>query len=109
VIFDLCSPCWGEGVIAGTIVENGSSPARSAGNTTWSQDLALGVNGPIPVIVVDQFGYPTKASKIAVMRDPNVGYDNAGHFTPGTKGQRRHAGSTARISCRGAQSTLFSG
>jgi hypothetical protein len=46
--------------------------------------LALGVNGPIPVIVVDQFGYPTKASKIAVIRDPKVGYDNAAHFTPGT-------------------------
>jgi len=83
LIFDLCSPCWGEGVVAGTIVENRSSPARSAGNTTWSKGLALGVNGPIPVI--DQFGYPTKASKIAAIRDPKVGYDNAAHFTPGTK------------------------
>jgi hypothetical protein len=36
------------------------------------------------VIVVDQFGYPTKASKIAVARDPQTGYDNAVHFTPGT-------------------------
>ena len=44
----------------------------------------MGVNGPIPVIVVDQFGYPTKASKIAVIRDPKVGYDNAAHFTPGS-------------------------
>jgi hypothetical protein len=35
------------------------------------------------VIVVDQFGYPTKAAKIAVIRNPQVGYDNMVHFTPG--------------------------
>ena len=45
--------------------------------------MAVGVNGPIPKIVVDQFGYPTKASKVAVIRDPKVGYDAAAHFTPG--------------------------
>jgi hypothetical protein len=43
----------------------------------------LGVNGPIPVIVVDQFGYPAKAAKIAVIRNPQVGYDSMVHFTPG--------------------------
>ncbi len=107
LFFEVGSSCWADGVIAGTIVENHSSPSRSAdagGNsagrsgiveklgsggdkssadTTWSQGLASGVNGPIPVIVVDQFGYPTKASKIAVIRDPKVGFDNAAHFTPG--------------------------
>ena len=35
------------------------------------------------MIVVDQFGDSTKASKIAVIRDPKVGYDDAAHFTPG--------------------------
>jgi hypothetical protein len=60
-----------------------SGADKSSANTTWNQALALGVNGPIPAIVVDQFGYPTKASKIAVIRDPKVGYDNAAHFTPG--------------------------
>jgi hypothetical protein len=35
------------------------------------------------VIVVDQFGYPTRASKFAVIRDPQIGYDSAAHFTPG--------------------------
>jgi Cellulase N-terminal ig-like domain/Glycosyl hydrolase family 9 len=40
----------------------------------------LGVNGPIPVIVVDQFGYPTKATKIAVIQNPQVGY---GGMAPG--------------------------
>ncbi len=57
--------------------------ARGVTDTAWSQGLALGVNGPIPVIVVDQFGYPRKAAKIAVIRDPKAGYDNAAHFTPG--------------------------
>jgi hypothetical protein len=42
------------------------------------------VNGPIPAIVVDQFGYPTQAFKIAVIRDPQLGYDNTARFTPGT-------------------------
>ena len=101
-------PCWAGGAIAGSLVENGSrSPSipnirgnsggqsgiigklapgdsKSSTDTTWSQGLTLDVNGPIPVIVVDQFGYPTKASKIAVIRDPQTGYDNVAHFTPGT-------------------------
>jgi endoglucanase len=101
-------PCWAGGDIAGTRVENGfRSPSipnvggnsggqsdiigklargngKSSTDTTWSQGLTLDVNGPIPVIVVDQFGYPTKASKIAVARDPQTGYDSAVHFTPGT-------------------------
>jgi hypothetical protein len=70
----------------------GSSIARKLGTSndkpkadgTWSKGLTLGVNGPIPFIVVDQFGYPTKADKIAVIRDPQVGYDATAHFTPGT-------------------------
>ena len=100
-------PCWVDRVLAGAIVETQSSPARSAGvggnsagrsslverlgpgddkssaETTRSQGLASGINGPIPAIVVDQFGYPTKASKVAVIRDPKAGYDNSAHFTPG--------------------------
>jgi endoglucanase len=107
LFLEVGSLCWADGVIAATIGENHSSPSRSAdagGNSasrsgiveklgsggdnssakaTWSQGLASGVNGPIPAIVVDQFGYQTKASKIAVIRDPKVGYDNAAHFTPG--------------------------
>jgi hypothetical protein len=37
----------------------------------------------IPVVVVDQFGYSTKAAKIAVIRNPQAGYDSMVHFTPG--------------------------
>jgi endoglucanase len=107
LFFEAGSPCWADPVIAETVLNNQSSSSRSAdvgGNsagrsciaeksglgddkssadTAWSHGLALGINGPIPVIVVDQFGYPTKASKIAVIRDPKLGYDNAAHFTPG--------------------------
>src|SRR5215470_12351000 len=56
---------------------------EGSSDSTWSQGLTLGVNGPIPVIVVDQFGYPTKATKVAVIRNPQVGYDSTFHFTPG--------------------------
>ena len=103
------SACWARQDIAGTSVENDSSTPLSSGDarahsvgqsgivrklrsgddkstidTTWSQGLTLGPNGPIPVIVVDQFGYPTKATKIAVIRDPQMGYDNIVSFAPGT-------------------------
>src|SRR5215467_15804886 len=105
------SAYWARGDIVGTPVDNGSptpSPStsgdarghprdqsdivgklrsggdKSSTDTTWSQGLTLGANGPIPVIVVDQFGYPTKASKIAVIRAPQMGYDNVISFTPGT-------------------------
>src|SRR5215472_7493196 len=90
------SPCWAGGDIAGTNARGNSGSesgiveklapgdGKSSTDTTWSQGLTLDVNGPIPVIVVDQFGYPTKASKIAVIRDPQTGYDNVAHFTPGT-------------------------
>lgn len=35
-------------------------------------------------IVVDQFGYLPDAKKVAVIRDPQVGYDAAQSFTPGS-------------------------
>lgn len=54
-------------------------------DTTWSQGLKSGPNGPIPWIVVDQFGYRTQAPKIAVIRSPQTGYDATATFTPGTK------------------------
>jgi hypothetical protein len=38
---------------------------------------------PTPFIVVDQFGYLPDQSKIAVLRDPEVGFDNGWDFTPG--------------------------
>ncbi len=73
-------------LLGAAILLQAASPCRAAeGSTdsTWSQGLTLGVNGPIPVIVVDQFGYLTKAAKIAVIGNPQVGYDSVVHFQPG--------------------------
>jgi endoglucanase len=71
----------------GTARTPGETAARAAPggstDTSWSEGLKVGVNGPIPVIVVDQFGYPTVATKVAVIRDPQAGYDGTAHFTPG--------------------------
>lgn len=36
-----------------------------------------------PFIVVDQFGYLPNARKVAVIRDPAVGFDSRSHFAPG--------------------------
>jgi len=49
----------------------------------WKENLTIGPNGPIPAIVVDQFGYLTKSKKVAVIRSPQIGYDSAARFTPG--------------------------
>jgi endoglucanase len=48
----------------------------------WKEALQIGPNGPIPLIVVDQFGYPVKSKKIAVIRDPQVGFDSSAAFVP---------------------------
>lgn len=50
---------------------------------TWDQGLTVGPNGPIPVIVVDQFGYRAADPKVAVLRNPQQGYDAAVEYTPG--------------------------
>jgi hypothetical protein len=57
---------------------------RSGRYASLSQGPRLGANGPIPAIVVDQFGYPPGASKVAVIRDPKVGYDSSVYFAPGS-------------------------
>jgi endoglucanase len=49
----------------------------------WKKNLTIGPNGPIPVIIVDQFGYLTKSKKVAVIRAPQVGYDSSARFNPG--------------------------
>jgi endoglucanase len=49
----------------------------------WKKNLTIGPNGPIPAIVVDQFGYLPKSKKVAVIRAPQVGYDSSASFAPG--------------------------
>jgi hypothetical protein len=51
--------------------------------TSWTDGLQQGVNGSIPAIVVDQFGYPTKSAKVAIIRNPKSGYDKDSSYRPG--------------------------
>ncbi len=56
------------------------SASLSAGTLGSSKASA----SPTPFIVVDQFGYLPDAKKVAVIRDPAVGFDSRWHFAPGT-------------------------
>jgi endoglucanase len=59
-------------------------PARpDLAGANWKKNLTIGPNGPIPAIVLDQFGYLTKSKKVAVIRAPQVGYDSFARFAPG--------------------------
>lgn len=60
------------------------SPDMPSTDTEWAEGLTMGPNGPIPVIVVDQFGYRPDARKIAIVRDPRTGYDAQVDYEPGT-------------------------
>lgn len=78
----------GTSAFGGTQSASGSStlaPTTDHGSTdsSWHEGLAIGANGPIPLIVVDQFGYRTGAAKIAIIRDPQSGYDGTVDFAPG--------------------------
>jgi hypothetical protein len=75
---------------AGSGGSGGSTAAKpttdkASSDTTWSQGLQTSANGPIPWIVVDQFGYRTGSPKVAVIRSPQTGYDSVASFTPGSK------------------------
>lgn len=50
-------------------------------------DPAAAIPPATPPIVVDQFGYLPDQPKVAVLRDPVVGYDAAQAFTPGAMEQ----------------------
>jgi endoglucanase len=64
----------------------GGGPGGSSGGSGASG--RGGVGGPAPAvspnIVVDQFGYLPDGEKIAVIRNPQVGFDAGAKFTPGT-------------------------
>ncbi len=48
-------------------------------------------------ILVDQFGYLPGEAKVAVIRDPQAGYDKNDHFSPGTRYQLRRADDSAAV------------
>jgi endoglucanase len=81
LLYLLAQLCLG-GTLTGAVAQDAAKLSPPPRNN-WSAGLQQGPNGPIPIIVIDQFGYPAKASKVAVIRDPKAGYDSAAHFTPG--------------------------
>jgi hypothetical protein len=48
-------------------------------------------------ILVDQFGYLPDETKVAVIRDPKVGFDAADHFAPGQRYEVRRADTAAPV------------
>ena len=73
---------------SGASVGTGGSPGTGGANPTQ----ALSAN-----IVVDQFGYRTADEKIAVIRNPQTGFDASMKFTPGSKYALVDAGSGAKL------------
>lgn len=68
-------------------------PATAAAQTPVAPAPAGTAGIPFnPHILVDQFGYRPADRKVAVIRDPRVGYDSADRFTPGANYQVRRAG-----------------
>ena len=70
-----------------------------------SSSLAATAPAPAPTvanshILVDQFGYLPADAKVAVIRNPRVGYDRTDNFTPGT---------TYEVRRRSDDSVVFSG
>jgi endoglucanase len=70
----------------------GRSVASSDGSNKGP--VAPGMSGQVrfdPHVLVDQFGYRPGDPKVAVIRDPQTGYDSADRFTPGATYQVRSA------------------
>ncbi|WP_331345111.1 glycoside hydrolase family 9 protein [Cellvibrio sp. UBA7661] len=66
-------------VAPSSVAASSLAPSSLAASSTASQGAATISS----FIVVDQFGYLPDAKKVAVIRDPQTGYDAALSFTPG--------------------------
>lgn len=64
---------------ASSLMASSAAPASSAAVSS----VVSGAPGISSFIVVDQFGYLPNSKKVAVIRDPQTGYDAALSFTPG--------------------------
>jgi endoglucanase len=73
--------CQGE-TASTSVHRNDSSVSGGAASKAVTVDLHL---------LVDQFGYRPQDSKVAVIRDPKVGFDAAETFLPGSSYQLRRA------------------
>jgi endoglucanase len=78
----------------------GSGPGGGGGGNGGGGGIPPPVgNGPF--IVVDQFGYPSDRRKIAVIRNPQSGFDAADSYTPGATFELVFA-STGAVAMRAA-------
>jgi hypothetical protein len=50
-----------------------------------------------PRIIVDQFGYPPEMVKIAILSDPQAGFNAAESYSPGSTIEVRAVGSNAVV------------
>ena len=69
--------------VAASSLSVSSTPIASSVASSAASSVASGAPAISAFIVVDQFGYLPDAKKIAVIRDPQTGYDAALSFTPG--------------------------
>jgi endoglucanase len=77
----------------------GTGGASTGGATGTGGSSGLGGAAPpvTPYIVVDQFGYLPDGEKVAVIRDPQTGFDAAASFTPGSSYALVNAASGSRV------------
>lgn len=74
-------------VAASSLAASSIPVSSSVASVVASSAASVGDPTVSAFIVVDQFGYLPDAKKIAVVRDPQTGYDAALSFTPGTNYQ----------------------
>lgn len=77
-----------------TLVSLEACGTDDAPRSASSPTVPAGAAAHIPLdhhILVDQFGYLPDEIKVAVIRDPQIGYDKTDRFTPGERYQLRSA------------------
>jgi endoglucanase len=89
--------------IGGSAPSAGFAGSGGAGGSGGNSSVPMEADVPQPTepvspfIVVDQFGYLPDSEKIAVLRDPETGFDAAASYTPGSKYQLIDAVSKAVV------------
>ena len=78
------------GVIAATLLIFGPIASAAEAERSPSPSAAGAVRFD-PHILVDQFGYRPADPKVAVIRNPQVGYDHADQIAPGPRYEVRRA------------------
>jgi endoglucanase len=88
-------------VLLASSLATGACGSRAEGTLQTPRTVAaVGMSGGIAFdshILVDQFGYRPTDAKVAVIRNPQSGYDAAEHFSPGPDYQVRSANDGAVV------------